>query len=539
MSRMTEGAPSARLPRGPLLAALIAALPAFAVPFLSDDWANMRTGASAILGRTPYGDFRPLSQATFVIDRAVWGTWAMPWHLTNVVFVVAATALLTALVQRHLRDRALAGLAGLLFALHPYHVSNVAWISARSDLLCAAFLFASLLAYDRWRQRPHRVPWAALLLFEAALLSQTTAVVLPLVAAAIGWARDRRPPRRAEVARGLLPLGALAVLHLACLRPLALGWSRPLMPAWFGPGALDNLVRYAAAAVVPVPAEHFSGGPSLLAGFGAVGAVAMAAGALTLAFLAASARANSGRVPAAVSVAGALFVLLSLPSLLRFEPWSLLIPGAASSLLLATLLKAAGRRTALGAGAFLALVWGAASVDHWISWRAASRASAALVADLAEASRRPGVERLVVANLPRRVRGMPVGLEFSAAIEASGGRPVPVEYVTYLDYPRAFDDDLDAPPDESIHRTPEGIVIGLLVPEGVHSRNLDPGPADPDVTIAVRHGVIRFLEPNHMRLTLPPTAPGTARFVWQRGRLVALDPPPDRESGPGGMIPPG
>ncbi|HKQ96690.1 MAG TPA: hypothetical protein VJV75_02325, partial [Candidatus Polarisedimenticolia bacterium] len=351
MNGMPEVAPPARLPRAPLLAAAIAALPAFLMPFLSDDWANMRTGADGILGPTPYGYFRPLSQATFVLDRAVWGTWAMPWHLTNLVFAVAATALLTALVQRHLRDRALAGLTGLLYALHPYHINNVAWISARGDLLCATFLFATLLAYDRWRERPRRAPWTAFLLFEAALLSKETAVVLPVVAAAIGWARDRRPPRRAEVARGLLPLVAIGLLHVAWIRPLALGSSGLGMLEWFGPGALGNLVRYATAAVIPAQAEQFSDGPSLLGGFGAMGALAIATGALTLAFLGISARARSGRVPAAAFVACALFVLLALPSLLWFRSWSMLIPGAAASLLLATLLDAAGRRAAVGAGA--------------------------------------------------------------------------------------------------------------------------------------------------------------------------------------------
>jgi hypothetical protein len=511
------------LPRLPLVAAVLAALPSFFVPFLSDDWANLKTRAADLLGRTPYGDFRPVSQATFAVDRALWGTWPLPWHLTNILFVVAATALLTALVQRHLRDRALATLAGLLFALHPYHIASVAWISGRSEAVCAVFLFAAMLVYDRWRDAARGLPIAALLLYAAALLSTAAAVVLPIVLVAIGWARDRRPPGRRELLRGLLPLATLAALHLLWLRPWRIAPSDPGMPGWFGRIPRLNMVRYATAALMPAQPERVLDEPSLAFGVGAGGAGAILVAGLALLLLAAGARSRSGKVPPVAWIAGGLFVLLAAPSLVRFDAPSFFLPGAAAALGLAALLRALGKRAGLVAGTLLAFVWSAAAVDHWIGWREAARASAALTGDLVAASRAPGVDRLVVANLPRRVRGIQVGLEFTAAIEALGGRPVPVDYVTYLDYRRAGDDDLDRPPEEAVRRSPEGTTIDLLVPERHFSRNLDPGPGYPDDTVTVRHGTILFFEPNHMRLLIPPPGPGVAVYVWRRGRLEPLD----------------
>lgn len=521
----------ARLPRAPLVAAAIAALPSFAVPFLSDDWAHLRSTLRQIVGRSPFGEFRPITQLTFAFDRALWGTWPVAWHLTNVVFVVAATALLTALAQRHLRDRALAALAGLLFALHPYHVANVAWISARGEVVGAAFFLAALLAYDRWRAGRRGLPVATFLLFEAALLSGVWVVVLPIVLAAIGWGRDGAPPPAAEWWRGLLPLATIGLAHELCLRPLA-----GVAPGLAAPGFFDaapgaNLLRWAAAAVVPAHPEHFSDGPSLLGGIGAGGVLALVVAALIVALLGASAWLRSGRLPAAALVASGLFILLALPRLAGFRADWFFLASAASSVALAALFRDAGRRAAVACGLLLAAIWGAASIDHWLGWRAASRASAALVEDLVLASRQAGVGTIVVANLPRRVRGAPVGMEYTAAIEALGGRSVRVEPVAYLDYPTAFADDLAPPYADSIRRAPDGVTIELLVPERIYSRNLDPGAANPDDTRAARHGTIRFIEPNRMLLFLPPPAPGVAAYVWKAGRLEPLDLPP-ADSGP-------
>ncbi|HUD71968.1 MAG TPA: hypothetical protein VMQ62_08400 [Dongiaceae bacterium] len=512
------------LPRWPLVAAAVAALPSFFVPFLSDDWANLRTRARDLMGPTPFGAFRPVPQASFVLDHALWGTWPLPWHLTNLVFVVASTALVMALVQRHLGDRRLAALTGLLFALHPHRIVEVAWIAARGDAIAATFFFAAMLAYDRWRVRSLGLPFASLVLFEAALMSREATLSLPAVLLAIGWARDRRPPPRGEILRGLAPLAAIVLLHFLWLRPLVLGPPGVALGAPAGGGFAVNLLRYAAVAIIPARIDHFLDGPRLLFGIGALGAIAVAAAALLAALLAGAARTRAGRVPPIAGWACLIFVVLALPSLLWFPAWSFLLPGAASALALAALLLATGRRAAVTIAGLLALVWTAASIDHWIGWRAASRASAAIGSDLAAASRQPGVRTLVVANLPRRVRGMPVGMEYAAAIEALGGRPVAVEFVTYLDYPTSFADDLAGTPAEAVRPGPDGVSIDLLVPERLDSRNLIPGPADPGTTIEARYGTIHFLEPNHMRLTIPAPAPGVATYVWQDGRLVALEP---------------
>jgi tetratricopeptide (TPR) repeat protein len=81
--------------------------------------------------------------------------------------------------------------AALLFAVHPIHTEAVAWVSGRSELLAACFVFAAWLLHLQ-----NRAVWAAIC-FMLALLSKESAVVfVPLVLAG-DYARGKfKPPLR-------------------------------------------------------------------------------------------------------------------------------------------------------------------------------------------------------------------------------------------------------------------------------------------------------------------------------------------------------
>src|SRR5262249_8369429 len=150
------------------------------LPFLSDDWAHLAAVAAGPAQRTPFGYYRPLSMMTYWLDRHAWGMSPGLFHLTNLTFLVATATLLVLLIRRHTGDPDPAGAAGLLFALHPYHIESSAWIAARPEPLYSVLFMGAALAYDRWRERRRGVPLVALLSFEASLLAKETAVMLPV-----------------------------------------------------------------------------------------------------------------------------------------------------------------------------------------------------------------------------------------------------------------------------------------------------------------------------------------------------------------------
>ena len=127
--------------------------------------------------------------------------------------------------------RTASAISGLLFALHPIHTENVAWIAGRTDILAFLLTLASLLAHlaaDR-KARGWPLAWRmlSLALFASALLAKEMAAVLPLWIAAVAWSRDRRDWR--AMARAAAP-SMLVLAGYLLLRFVGLDVAAPEAP---------------------------------------------------------------------------------------------------------------------------------------------------------------------------------------------------------------------------------------------------------------------------------------------------------------------
>jgi len=138
---------------------------------------------SDVHGKSGY--YRPATMVSYAADYVIWGMNPRGFHLTNVLVHALNAGLVYALTFLLFRDRLASALAGLIFVLHPIHTESVAWVSGRTDLLCASFLLLAFLSFARiscsigWRQTAHR--FASPLLFLFALWSKETAIVLPVL----------------------------------------------------------------------------------------------------------------------------------------------------------------------------------------------------------------------------------------------------------------------------------------------------------------------------------------------------------------------
>jgi tetratricopeptide (TPR) repeat protein len=122
--------------------------------------------------------FRPVVSLSYALDYAVWGLRPAGFHLTNLLlhFLCCWLVYRICLAESVPQWAALAGAA--LFAVHPVHVESVAWISGRTDLLCALFLLASFIFARREGRRTLSI---SLALFALALFSKEMAATLPLL----------------------------------------------------------------------------------------------------------------------------------------------------------------------------------------------------------------------------------------------------------------------------------------------------------------------------------------------------------------------
>ena len=134
----------------------------------------------------PY--YRPLSMLTYVPGQALWGG-PLPERVINLALHLLVTGLLASLAQALGANRRAAWFGAACFAWLPAASETVAWVSARGDLLGAAFLLGGLLAQKRSR------PGLAGALFFAAPFCKDSYIVVSLCVMIWLWANRVRPDR--------------------------------------------------------------------------------------------------------------------------------------------------------------------------------------------------------------------------------------------------------------------------------------------------------------------------------------------------------
>ena len=501
--------------RAPLVAALVAAavaLPGLRFPFLSDDWALIKTVSEGLTYATPYGDFRPLYLGTLRLEYALFGLAPFFYHLTNILLVAASATLVVILARRYTGDARLAGLAGVLYALHPYHVENTAWISARSEPLYAVFYLGAAVAHHRWLARARGVPLTTMILFQAALFSKETALTLPAFLALVGLLRPSRHNSLRTWMRGYLLLWIQLGLHFL-LRFWALGGTGRTLTQDSAATWAKNGLAYGAAALIPAPTEVLAASPALW-GTVAAGSIGLI---LVLTFL------GAGRVSPLVAGASLVFAVLVGPSVVGLQERYLLLPSAASALILASLILSLRGHFRAIILTVLIVCWLFTLQIHWRNWHQAAAASERLVADLTELSRRPGVKEIVVANMPFQVRGGSVAGDFRAALALNGERLVDVRTACYISYAAWDSDILDGPAEHSIYPAYSLGEVRLRIPDELYSRIIGPTPSPGEGKLQTPVAQLRFAGGDRVHIQIH-ARPGDHKIAvaWAGGRLQPI-----------------
>ena len=277
-----------------VLLACLAYLNALNNPFVYDDHDTVVANPSLVdLSNIRflflYSPFRPIVNLSYAVDRWLWGYRPLGFHLTNVALHAIVVILLYGLVTRVFEDagrrmqgRTVAFFGAALFAAHPLQTEAVAYVSGRSELLCAAWFMGGLiLARDAICFGGRARAILAVMCGALAVGSKEVGIMLPVVI----FAYDRllRPgddeARRRRVWRVFVPglLGALAfaAYRLAALRQ-ALGTGSPLL----------NLLTQSVVVWRYLRLLVWPSGQSIMHGVGRVGSISepaalMAAAGLT------------------------------------------------------------------------------------------------------------------------------------------------------------------------------------------------------------------------------------------------------------------
>jgi protein O-mannosyl-transferase len=147
------------------------------------------------VGATNY--YRPLMTLSFLVLWTIFGPIPFGFHLFSLVLQIAVVLMVFYAGRQLFRDWRIAGLAAILFAVHPVHTEAVDWIASFPDLEMALFFLLAFYSYGRWEVIGWK-RWAILIaIFALALLSKEPALMLlPVVAAFEFLVRRNAEPQK-------------------------------------------------------------------------------------------------------------------------------------------------------------------------------------------------------------------------------------------------------------------------------------------------------------------------------------------------------
>ncbi|HUN54882.1 MAG TPA: tetratricopeptide repeat protein [Smithella sp.] len=153
---------------------------------------------------TTYAEFwHPLTWLSLMLDNQLYGASAGGYHVTNLILHILSTLLLFWLFCRMTGAIWRSALVAALFALHPFHVESVAWISERKDVLSAFFWMLTLCLYVYYTEKPIIKRYLPVVIsFVLALMSKPMVVTLPLILLLLDyWPLNRLESRKTAIAQ--------------------------------------------------------------------------------------------------------------------------------------------------------------------------------------------------------------------------------------------------------------------------------------------------------------------------------------------------
>jgi len=132
--------------------------------------------------------YRPVRDASYVLDRTLGGDRPFVFHLSNLLYHLLALLAAWLVLRRVTQSRLVSAVALGFFAVHPVHLDAVVYISGRRDLLSALFTLLAFWAFLRFRESGRRGWWLpALLCFFLAYQSKEMGIVFPGLVLLYEW----------------------------------------------------------------------------------------------------------------------------------------------------------------------------------------------------------------------------------------------------------------------------------------------------------------------------------------------------------------
>lgn len=157
--------------------------------------------------------YRPLQLVSFALDYSFWKLNPFGYHLTSLFLHIINSSLVYIILLAIGSSGGIAFFAAVLFSIAPVISSTTYYISARSDLLMALFLFISFLLFSKYIDT--KKGWMMVLsagFFMLSLLSKEMAFIFPALLS-LELRRRRVEGQKADF-RAILPYMAILVVYI-------------------------------------------------------------------------------------------------------------------------------------------------------------------------------------------------------------------------------------------------------------------------------------------------------------------------------------
>jgi tetratricopeptide (TPR) repeat protein len=146
----------------------------------------------------PSGNWHPLTSLSHMLDCQFFGLNPAWHHMTSLLIHILNTLLLFWVLHQMTGTIWRSAFVAAAFALHPLHVESVAWVAERKDVLSGFFFMLTILAYNRYTERPCFGRYLFVLLsFCLGLMAKPMLVTLPFVLLLLDyWPLSRFPRPR-------------------------------------------------------------------------------------------------------------------------------------------------------------------------------------------------------------------------------------------------------------------------------------------------------------------------------------------------------
>jgi hypothetical protein len=185
--------------------------------FSSDSW--------GFTNRDSYGDsnyYRPLIHIIRMMNYHIFGLVPWGFHSVNIIFHAGISVLVFLIAERLLKrtDNSFFSppfVAAVLFATHPIHTEQVAWVSSITGLTFAFFYLLSFYLYMRTMAEGRIYKggyFLSVMSFFLASLSKETALTLPFILVVYDYTFRNSPYRLVDYIKRHLPFFAVAGIYL-------------------------------------------------------------------------------------------------------------------------------------------------------------------------------------------------------------------------------------------------------------------------------------------------------------------------------------